>query len=153
MALKRQQIMDALKARMQTILTANGYYTNLGSKVFDYKSTTFNDNDLDAINLRDETNNLIDELASGQNEWDLNLDVEIDILFKKGGTSITEARKGISDVKKAIGGGGNDITFGGLAYKTNFASDTLIHEQDEAVIVGARIRVRIRYRTNIWEES
>lgn len=34
---KRQRIIDAVKARMQTVLIANGYATDIGQKVFDWR--------------------------------------------------------------------------------------------------------------------
>ena len=55
----RQSIVESIIARLQTITVANGYETNLGSNVFDWKLSAVQEGSLPCVALRD-TNETIE---------------------------------------------------------------------------------------------
>ena len=145
MALKRQQLIDALDARLKIIKTANGYLTNLGNNVFEWRVTNLNSIEFPACIYRDVSNTKQDG-AIGSFRWALNIEIQ---LVTDGETSAAEVRKLIADVYKAIG---TDITWGGLAVTTEQPdSDEMDVEQHEKKQAGALIKLSIIYDANMWE--
>jgi len=140
MALVRQQIMDAVKARLQSITVTNGYNFNLGNNVYEWRVKPLTMTTLPALAYRDvETD--IELIEAHRNR----LNIEIEILNN---SSIIDMRKMIADVYKAIG---VDIQWGGLALNTYPRGDRIIREQEEQTITGAVINIIIEYRTKEWE--
>ena len=144
--------MAAVKARMQTILIASGYYTNLGSKVYEWRLTAFEDGDLPGINIADPEQTTINELTQGNyNKHDHILSVIIQVVYSSSSTPAL-VRRMIADVKKAIS---TDLTWSGLAYNTTAADEpeTMDLEQREGTYGSALIKINIYYRTTAWLES
>ena len=145
MALKRQQIVDAIKTRLQGILIANGYATNLGNNIFEWRVTNLNSAEFPACVYRDVSNAKQDG-AIGSFRWALNIEIQ---LVTDGETSAAEIRKLIADVYKAIG---TDVRWGGLAVTTEQPeSDEMDVEQHEKKQAGALIKLSIIYDANMWE--
>ena len=143
---KRQSIMNAVKTRLQSITVANGYDFNLGSNIYEWRTTALNDNELPGIVFRDTQNIKIEGGPVAYFRWGLNVEVEI---ITQGGTSITDIRKMLGDVYKAIK---TDDTWGGLAITTEQPnSDEIQSEQQERKITGAAIRLQIIYDAPLWE--
>jgi len=147
---KRQAIIDALIARLQTIRITNGYYTELGANVFAYRTTPIQDDELPAANVTDGDESKGDQFTGNSPVLNRILDVSIDILLKEGDMSINAARRGIIDCEKAIG---SDIYFGGLAFYTDFISSNIVLDQKTNVVAGAKLMIRVTYRTTKWAES
>jgi len=143
---KRQQIMDAVKTRLQGITVANGYDFNLGSHVFEWRTTTLNDNEIPGIVFRDVQNVKIEGGPVAYFRWGLNIEIDI---ITQGGTSIADIRKMLGDVYKAIG---TDHSWGGLAILTEQPNnDEIQSEQQERKITGVSIRLQIIYDSPLWE--
>lgn len=144
--------MTAVKTRLQTITTANGYYTAIGSKVYEWRLTSFEDSDLPGIDIRDTEDLIINELTAGNyNKHDHILTVQIQVNYSSA-TTPALARKMIADVLKAIS---TDLTWGSIAYNTTIADEpiTMDLEQREGTYGSALIKINIFYRTTAWLES
>jgi hypothetical protein len=149
MALKREQIISALIARLTTILTP-AYYTDIGEHVFEYRTTILEDHELPAINVTDDTEKKSAEFVGNSPSINRDVDVTLEMLLKDGNMSIVAARRGLADMEKAIA---QDITFGALAFYTEFIGSTITKEQNTLIVTGAKLIIRITYRTTKWAES
>ena len=154
----RQKLVDAVKARMATILTSAGYYTNLGLKVSEWRATPFGEEELGGCSVSDPEDVPIQESIKGggtvQDRW---LTVVISLPFSGGSfTSGATMRQAVADVYKAIGAatpGFNLESWGGLAMLTEDMGNTKVVSQEEHRLIGVDITIRIMYRTRKWQES
>jgi hypothetical protein len=149
MALKRDIIMIRLIERLKTIV-APGYYTDIRSHVFEYRTTILEDPELPALNVFDNEETKGTEFAGNPPLMDRNLRVTIELLLKEGSLSIQAARRGLADIEKAIG---SDITFGGAANYTDFAGSSITIDQKTNIVTGAKLTIMIEYRTTKWAEE
>ena len=140
----RQQIMDALKTRLKTITTTNGYQTDLGKNVFEWRSSALNSGELPAAIYRDTACETEEQISAHQH----NLSIEVEVIAASGAGTAVEVRQLIADVAKAVG---SDITFGGLATNTIPLGDESASEQDEKKIGGALIHFAVSFRTKEWD--
>lgn len=140
----RQQIMSALDTRLKLIKTTGGYKTNAGNNVFDWLDRDLDDSELDAIVYRDPANEIIEETFSQVSN---KLRVEIDAKTKSTSTTAAQIRKIIEDIYKALG---TDETFGGLAYQTSPASETIEIRQQDKIMASATIAIDIYYIVTKW---
>ena len=138
----RQQIMDAVGTRLRSILVTNGFVTNLGENVHEWRIAPFPINGAAGIVFRDTVCNTIQ--AEGHRQ---SLQIEVDIVARPGQTA-ADLRTMIADVYSAIG---RDIFWGGLAMDTVPESDEIRIEQGEQRIGGASIKFSIVYRTREWD--
>lgn len=142
---KRQSIMAAFIARLQTILTTatpDAYETNAGNSVHQWRTTDFAQDELPALNVRD-----VSDMAAIAVQEDIHtLAIEIDCLTGQSATQTAEIamRKLVSDVVKAIG---VDPTFGGLAEDTLQTGETVTIKQEEQRLVGATLTFDLTYTT------
>lgn len=143
---KRQQILSAIDTRLKTIKTINGYETNLGNKIYAWKATPLDDVDLPAAEYRDIANDHFKPAPIGSFRWALT--IEIGVITASGTTTISDIRKMIGDVYKAIG---TDITWSTLAQWTEQPSDKVEIEQQEKTIGGAKIVFQIIYDAAKWQ--
>lgn len=142
---KRQQITDKLKTMLQDIKIANGYNSDLGNNVFEWRLFPFQEDNLPAIEYRD-----IDcEIESPPaRRHDHKLAIDIEIITASGSTTPETIRKMIEDVHKAIG---KNAFFDKLAIKTGPVSNSIQMEQDNKIIAGALLKFSITYATGDWE--
>lgn len=141
----RQQIISALDTRLKAILVTGGYETNIGSNVFDWKANSLEEEDLPALIYKDisvETN--IDSLASFAHRMTVQV-----IVVAQNSTPMTEIRKAMADVDKAIG---VDHTFGNLALLTERIGDESGIELEERRFAGCQIVYSITFRTSCWND-
>ncbi len=145
MANKRQQIVDAIQARMKTISKANSYSADI--KTVDvWNLRALEDNSLPAIQIRDITDQLpADGIGGGRRDHVLN--VIIGVQFS-GDTSDIQARELLGDVLTAIG---EDETFSDLAYRTEPSVADLIPDEANKRICFGQIVLDVYYRTGLWE--
>lgn len=98
---KRQKIVDAIKVRMQTILTANSYSTNIGQNVTDWK-VNFQDSELPAVSVCDLPANAADDSQNGKLDRTIWLmPVQIRVYAAKDDTP-ANIREMLKDVQAAI---------------------------------------------------
>lgn len=140
----RQQILNALAIRLGTILTANGYRTNLGSNVVEWDETPL-DPDLETLRIeyRDEAGTT-GYAAVGEHLHTLPVTLRI-LSQNNSGLALSNLRKACADVYQAIYA---DVTFGGLAQDANQDGD-IREDYDEKAdrAAGAEIRYVIEYTT------
>lgn len=149
---KRQDIIDLVIARMQTILSSGDYETNLGQNVEDWQ-TNWDDDELPALSvcdLVDGINFVNEQPTAALQQHALPLQLRI---FAKSDTRPADLRKMIADVVKAIGtdqfwtnGGGAQ-----LALWTKVTSAGIRLNEDSFEIGGAAVEIEIGYFTNSFE--
>lgn len=151
----RQKLISAMVARMQTILTTNGYETNLGNHVADWQ-TNWDESELPALSVCD----LVAE-EDGDEDGDPfaqgaltmhTLPVQFRI-FTNSNTPATELRKMIADVKKAIKTDWRWTVAGKkLALKTIPKRSGLIVSEQNFEVAGAAVEVEVLYLTKLFDE-
>ena len=148
---KRQKLVDAIVARMQTILTANGYETDLGTNVADWR-LNWQDDDLGstgAISVCD----LVAEAAptagrQNPQETIWLLPVQIRFQFKRTDTIAELVRKGIRDINAAIRTDDRwTVSNVGLAMITRPLREGPIIPEDSFEIVGGVVEFELQYIT------
>ncbi|GAB4245683.1 MAG: hypothetical protein OHK0028_23630 [Deltaproteobacteria bacterium] len=139
MADKRQAIVDAVRARLAGIRTANGYNTDVGLHVFEWKVTAFADSDLPGVAFRD-TDSKIRELTGGMQE--VSLPVEIIVGAASGASTMQVLRAAIDDILSAIN---SDFTWGGLAWETSIDTIETLAEHEGKLIGLAKIVATVKY--------
>lgn len=143
----RQKITDAVSARLALIKTVNGYETDLGLKVFEWRVAEIPESDLPAAVYRDIGCDTSDSEGSsmGYHLHSLNMEIE---LFASGSTSPATMRKMIADVFKAIG---VDDTWGGLALTTRPQGDKADVEQEEKKFTNTLVSIVVEFETLAWD--
>jgi len=153
--IRHQEILNSIRDTFKTILISNGYHTDLGSNVYINKAnkliSSANEN---AINIVDVSLSAITAKSGGfVNFFDYQLNIEATLHFR-GGTASTDIREGIWDVEKAIG---TNLKWDDQAINTYPPEGgefiQLIFEQEENIIVGAKINFIIEFRTKQWDED
>ena len=158
MTVKRNDIMAAVMTRLQGILVASNYYSNLGSNVFEWRPKVVTEGgggyvpteqgELPALHVRDTLDETTQLNLRGSEEHALTLEVEI--AHEAAATGAT-MRKQIEDVRKAIG---TDTTWSGLALGTSQTITTeSIRIQADRTFFRTLMRVQIKYTTAKLSES
>jgi hypothetical protein len=126
---KRQQIISAIKTGLQGITIANGYETDLGNYIYEWKLAAYQSTELPGADLRDTTETVTNTIDLHQHD----MTVEVKIL---GNTSSIAAdiRKRLADVIKAVK---TDLTWGGLAEDTVVIGEDLIEAEINITGTGA----------------
>lgn len=140
----RQQIVDAIEARLRTITVANGYNTNAGQHVYVWRTVSLEDAELPALCVYDTDCAMAESGSIGYMTHELQ--VVIDAIVS-GSASRTEVRKLMEDVFRAIG---VDRTWGALAEHTEIQSHGINLEQAERLIGAGQVRLLITYRAPLW---
>ena len=158
MADKRDQIMSAVVAGMKNILDENGYNSDLGANVFEWRPKIIDpsgsgyvpteQDELPALHVRDPLDKAVTIEQDGSEDHDLTLELEI---AHEGGATGAAMRGQIADVRKAIG---VDVTWGGLASDTSreMTAET-IRVQADRTFFRTLIRTKITYTTSEYAES
>ena len=138
---KRQQILDAVKARLQTVLIANGYKTDIGAHVTEWDTVPMDQNvETMLLEYRDEEEDRIDVTVGQQ---DMVLPVRIRNRTA-GSTALAAMRNILADVALAMIS--VDPTWGGLANDTNQDGPaTLDKGQAADTVAAAEIVFKIEY--------
>jgi len=159
MTIRRQDIVDAVKTRMQAILTTGGYYTNLGSNVITGRprligpdgaigSAIVEASELPCILIRDPLDEIGNATLGGKQGHTLS--VELEIRCEGGSDTDEDLRKAVADVYAAIG---TDTRWSTLAMNTTPVSDESTVLQGDKIIGAALIRINIAFITGPWAES
>ena len=158
MADKRDQIMSAFVAGMKNILEENGYNSDLGANVFEWRPKIIDpsgsgyvpteQDELPALHVRDPLDKAVTIEQDGSEDHELTLELEI---AHEGGAAGAAMRGQIADVRKAIG---VDVTWGGLASDTSreMTAET-IRVQADRTFFRTLIRTKITYTTSEYAES
>ena len=148
----RQQIVAAVKTRFEGILTASGYLTDLGERVFLCRPTPPADNELPALNIWDTGENTGPEM-SGIHRHELDVEVLIMCGDSKGSTLAEYIRKAVSDLHKAIGLAFADSRkWGELAIDTRPGRNEYELDHETKKLTGTvRYQFKVIYRTPSWD--
>jgi len=136
----RQQLMDAVNTQLKTILTANGYNSQLGRNVFEWREASLEGDELPGIVYRDR-----EEAAAvtiGAHEHRLVLEV---VVMLSGEEAPTLVRQMIADVITCIG---TDRQWSTLAEDTAPFNDEEIEiEHGGKKYAGISLKFVITYQT------
>ena len=147
----RQKIVDAVKSRLQTITTGNGYETNVGGNVKvwrDMSSSPFASGDLDALNIRDmrtEASREGQPMGTTQHEMTMHIEAAT-----KDNTMARDKklRKILADLIKAIGTDRQWTVSGAkLAWNTQIESTAIDVQHKGEILGGCQLVISILYRT------
>lgn len=148
---KRQQIVNAIKARLAGITTANGYQTDIGLKQTEWnpgpKGADPEADELPGHDIRDEV-----EAAEVTNKnsgtFDRALEIVVIAELKEAGPGAGEARQALEDLIKAVG---IDPTWGGLARRTLPVEEDINVDELGQRIGAARLKFKVEYSRRPWE--
>ena len=147
---KAKTLSAAVAARLQTILTANGYTTDLGANVY-RGQTAIPDDHLPAavlVELEDEieTQAVTHKTSTGAEVISnilLPLNIEIIAEAADPHHPADTAHDYIADVKRAIFSG--DLTWGKLATHTRYLGRNINPPEPGSNLITARVQIRIGY--------
>lgn len=148
---KRQQIVDAVKARFALIAVANQYQTDIGLKQTEWnpgpKGADPEADELPGHDIRDEVETtVVREKNSGT--YDRELEIVVIAELREGATGASLARKALEDLIKAVG---VDATWGGLARRTVPVEEEVTVDELGQRISAARLRFKVEYSRRPWE--
>lgn len=152
----RQQIIDALLARLKTIVAGDqvtldtgepyAYQTNAGSAVEEWRTTPLQQHEQFAVVVYDQEaqKTTDDDTTIGYRQHRMQVDI---VVVTQETTPMAKARAMLADVSACIG---IDPTFGGVAAWTQILSDSLDMDAKARVYAGARVSIEITYDTPLW---
>ena len=139
---RRQEIVDIIKTRLQSISIANGYGNDI-VKVDEWAMSKLQDKDMPALVVRD-TGSSADNGVSGSCAY--RLQIEIDVLVSDKDTTMKMLRSVMSDVLHAIGYESDDF----YEYRTFNGDEVLVEHQDK-LYGGTRMKFTVVYDAPKWE--
>lgn len=143
---QKQQIFDSINARLETILRANGYNSDVGAHVFPWKLTPVDDqNQLPAIRFRDVTALRTSHIGKATIH---RAQYELEALARSDSTA-DEIRDILRDVVRALG---VDVTLGGLAADIELSEDNFMIDVASRVIASGQMTATVTYRAGEYDE-
>lgn len=142
MASKRQQVVDALEARLKTITKVNGYASDLGRNVFVWRPLPVPEEVLPCAILRDTVSPT--QETFGEHLHRMATEVEV---IGAGTDAPEQVRAMVADITKAIG---TDRTFGSLVQEVNPVSEDFQVEQASKKLGSALLRFEVIFTTTPW---
>jgi hypothetical protein len=139
---RRQEIVNILKARLQSITVANGYANDI-AKVDEWAMSKLQDKDMPALIVRD-TGSSVNNGVSGSASY--RLSVEVDVLVSDKETTMATLRTVMGDVLHAIGSESDDF----YEYRTFNGDEVLVEHQDK-LYGGTRMKFTVVYDAPEWE--
>ncbi len=140
----RHKLMDAIKARMQTILTTGGYETNAGSNVHHWKTDSWDSNELPGINIKDIEETVVARETSRQL---MTLSVDICGICSSSTTTGDTLGKLLADIVKAIGTDDTwTVSTVPYAIRTIYKGNSMGLLQEQNTVAGVEVHVDIEYR-------
>jgi len=147
----RQLIINKIDARLKTILVTNGYATNIGQSVYDWRAESLEEANLPALIYRDtSTTTEISTLASFTHTMPVYL-----LAVVASDTPMSIIRSIIADIDKAIGtitDGYPGESWSGLALLTQRMGDESGVEIDEKKYAGCQMTMMVTFRTRGWDD-
>ena len=145
----RQQIMGLIGTRLEGILIADGYETDIGSRVYEWRQESIPEALIPCLVYRDDPEESFADETVPRGRHRHRLMVSVDVVAL-GSLVISTVRKMIADVIKAVGA---DTTWGGVALNTEPPMDEIYIEQKERKIGGATVKFVILYETGRWNPA
>lgn len=138
----RQKIVTAIVEQMQLISSANGFYSEAGSNVFEWLDKPLDKDEYPAIIIRD----ISDNTADGQ-ILEHRLKIEVDVAVKDGLNTTWNMREVSSDVIKAFGQVEEQLN-----YKCTYNGSDFLLEHKDTIYGGVRLEFEVFYQTRRWEQ-
>lgn len=144
-----QTLVDRILARFALITIANGYQTNAGNRVKEWQTTPLDESETSSILVRD----LVavkrpDPKGENSSKHTWATQIVVDLVFQESDQTAVEARKGISDINKAVG---VDQAWGGLARRSEQVSEQLMLDKTGSRLAGARVIFNVITSRRPWE--
>lgn len=143
----RQELVERVVARMQSIRTANGYQTDAGAHVEQWPAG-YGEEELRAaprLGVCDLPNDATKESMHAESQEN-RLRVQVRI-FTSGAARLDYVRRMIGDVLSAVGA---DQRWGKLALHTEPGSDGFVVPQESMSVAGAAVEFVIVYRSKLF---
>lgn len=141
---RRQRIIDELISIFEKNTKAYGHKTNLGSNVFQWKTTDFQEVDLPGMNLRDTTETI--EVKGLNHYYTLLIEIEAKV---QASTSTTIAREVVADIMTIIG---QNYTLDGLVVNIRPVENELLDFEKVAKRFGTiSMTFEIQYITKAFQ--
>jgi hypothetical protein len=141
---RRQQIIDQIKTLLATVTVLNGFKTDVGSNVFEWKGTNFQDIDIPGIDVRDPSEEV--ETKGGRHFYTLTIEIEAKV---SASASTNEAREVLADIQTLMRDNQN---LGGLAHLVRpVQNEILDFEQANNKFGSVSIRLEIVYATEAFQ--
>lgn len=148
---KRQQIVNAVKARFALITIANGYQTDIGLKQTEWnpgpKGADPEADELPGHDIRDEVETTVVK-DKNAGSYDRELEIVAIAELKEADASATLARKALEDMIKAVS---VDPTWGSLARRTIPLEEDINVDELGQQIGAARLKFKVEYSRRPWE--
>lgn len=142
----RQQIITKIDTRLKTILITNGYETDIGANVFDWRAESLEEDDLPALIYRDVQ--CLTEISTLYPSFNNQMTVIL-LAVVTSDTPMTTIRKIIGDIDKAIG---TDDRWDGLVLLTQRTGDESGVEIEEKKYAGCQMTMMVTFRTLGWND-
>lgn len=141
---RRQRIVEKLISIFEKNTKLYGHKTNLGSNVFEWKTTDFQESDLPGMNLRD-TDEAV-EVKGLNHYYTLTIEIEAKV---QASTSTTTAREVIADIMTIIG---QNCSLGGLTTNIRPVENELLDFEKANKKFGTILmRFEIQYITKAFQ--
>lgn len=141
---RRQQIIDQLKTLLATVLISNGYKTNVGSNIFEWKSIDFQDSELPGIDVRDPDESV--ETKGGRHYYTLTIEIEAKV---SASTTTNQAREVLADIETLMGSNQN---LGGLVHLVRPVQNELLDfEKVNNKFGTVSMRLEVQYATKAFQ--
>ncbi|WP_108062703.1 hypothetical protein [Poseidonibacter lekithochrous] len=138
----RQKIVGILVEQMEKISASNGFYSEAGTNVSEWREKPLQKDDYPAIIVRDVSSSAYDDSSLKHS-----LKVEIDVAVSAGDKTTWNMREVSSDVLKAFGYAEEELCFQ-CEYK---GSDSLLEHKD-TTYGGVRLEFEVKYNTPRWQQ-
>ena len=142
----RQRIVEEIGTRLSRILVANGYETDLGKSVTEWRAETIPMVALPAVDYRDVSESSEASTIMGADSLrEQTLSVHIEM---RAADDPTMQRAMLADCIKAIG---QDPTWAGYALATEIASDSTEFQEQSRLMGSTTLKLLITYRVRVWD--
>ncbi len=141
---RRQRIITELLSILEGTTKIHGYRTDIGSNVFEWKITNFQDSEIPGIDIRDASEVVV---VSGQRHmYTLTVEMEAKV---SASVSIVEGRQVIADITTVMG---CNFNINNLAHKiTPVENDLLDFEQGNKKYGTILMKFEIEYATEAFK--
>ena len=141
---RRQRIVDQIKALLATITVANGFKTDVGLNIFEWKGIDFQDTELPGVDVRDPSEEV--ETIGGRHFYTLTIEIEAKV---SASATTNEAREVLADIQTLMGSNQN---LGGLAHLVRPVQNELLDfEKLNNKFGSILIRFEVEYATKAFQ--
>lgn len=137
-SIRRQQILDSIRARLSTISGIKAAY--------DWRPQTIDASGLPCIVVRDTETQTVTDAASNAGYRGIRMTVEI-IILVSGSSAATSIRSYMDSVIGAIG---IDSTFDRICTKVTVDGDTVEMDHEDKIYAMATIKLSVYYHVGRW---